>query len=51
MSPRDRTQQDQQFLEEFITQVLAPAAPEVHQIDTPLYVVHVSAAVQAAHEG
>lgn len=44
MSPTQRLEpeKDQSFLEVFIAQVTAPAAPEVHQIDTPFYIVHIS---------
>lgn len=38
------------FLEEFITKVKAPAAPEVYQVDVPSDVVHISTVLQAAHE-
>ena len=45
MSPTQRLEpeKNQWFLDVFIAQVVAPATPEVHQVDTPLYVVHIGA--------
>ena len=45
MSPTQRLEpeKNQWFLDVFIAQVMAPATPEVHQVDTPFYVVHISA--------
>ena len=35
----------------FVTQIVAPAAPEVHHVDAPSNAVHVRAVLQAALEG
>lgn len=43
-------QKDQQLLKLFVAHVIAPAAPEVHQIGAPLYVFHISTVLKAAHE-
>lgn len=40
VTQRLEPQKDQQLLEVFIAKVIAPTAPEVHQIDTPFYVVY-----------